>query len=84
MQYSEQPLAVWDFDNLARLRDKVELPICADELVFDYHDALKLIRAGAADYLNIRLGRGGGIHATDEPGHGPSIDEAQLRDKVTI
>ena len=71
-------------ENLARLRDKAELPICADESVFYHHDALKFIRAGAADYLNIRLGRGGVIHATDEPGHGASIDEAQLRDKVTI
>jgi hypothetical protein len=35
LQYSEQPLAVWDYNNLARLRDKVDLPICADESVFD-------------------------------------------------
>jgi len=62
LQYSEQPLAVWDFDNLARLRDKVNLPICADESVFDDKDALKLIKLGAADYLNIKLGKSGGIH----------------------
>jgi L-alanine-DL-glutamate epimerase-like enolase superfamily enzyme len=62
LQYSEQPLAVWDFDNLARLRDKVDLPICADESVFDDKDALKLVKAGAADYLNIKLGKSGGIH----------------------
>ena len=62
LQYSEQPLAVWDYDNLARLRDKVDLPICADESVFDDKDALKLIKAGAADYLNIKLGKSGGIH----------------------
>lgn len=62
LQYSEQPLAAWDYDNLARLRDKVALPICADESVFDHRDALKLIRLGAADYLNIKLGKSGGIH----------------------
>lgn len=62
LQYSEQPLAVWDYDNLARLRDKVDLPICADESVFDDKDALKLIKLGAADYLNIKLGKSGGIH----------------------
>ena len=60
--YSEQPLAVWDFDNLARLRNKVDLPICADESVFDDKDASKLVKAGAADYLNIKLGKSGGIH----------------------
>ena len=62
LQYSEQPLAAWDYDNLARLRDKVDLPICADESVFDDKDALKLVKAGAADYLNIKLGKSGGIH----------------------
>jgi len=62
LQYSEQPLAVWDYDNMARLRDKVDLPICADESVFDDKDALKLIKLGAADYLNIKLGKSGGIH----------------------
>ena len=62
LQYSEQPLAVWDIENLARLRDKVSLPICADESVFDDKDALKLIKAGAADYLNIKLGKAGGMH----------------------
>ena len=62
LQYSEQPLKVWDHDNLARLRNKVELPICADESVFTDKDALKLIRLEAADYLNIKLGKAGGIH----------------------
>lgn len=62
LQYSEQPLAVWDYDNLARLRDKVNLPICADESVFDHRDTLKLIKQGAADYFNIKLGKSGGIH----------------------
>lgn len=62
LQYSEQPLAAWDYDNLARLRAKVDLPICADESVFDHHDALKLVNRGAVDYLNIKLGKSGGIH----------------------
>ncbi|PHZ86605.1 dipeptide epimerase [Paremcibacter congregatus] len=62
LQYSEQPLPVWDKEGLARLRDKVDLPICADESVFDHHDALKLVKLSAADYLNIKLGKAGGIH----------------------
>jgi L-Ala-D/L-Glu epimerase len=62
LQYSEQPLAAWDYDGLARLRSKVSLPLCADESVFNDKDALKLIRAGAVDYLNIKLGKSGGIH----------------------
>ena len=62
LQYSEQPLARWDFENLRRLREKVSIPICADESVFDDKDALKLISMGAADYLNIKLGKSGGIN----------------------
>ena len=62
LQYAEQPIAAWDIDNLRRLRDKVDLPICADESVFDHLDALKLVNAGAVDYLNIKLGKSGGIH----------------------
>ena len=62
LDYSEQPLPVWDIDNMARLRAKVALPICADESVFDDKDALKIIQKGAADYLNIKLGKAGGIY----------------------
>lgn len=62
LEYSEQPLKSWDYTNLARLRDKVDLPICADESIFDEKDALKLITQGSADYLNIKIGKSGGIH----------------------
>jgi L-alanine-DL-glutamate epimerase-like enolase superfamily enzyme len=62
LQYTEQPLAVWDMDNLARLRNNVDLPICVDETVFDHRDAFKVVKQGAADYINIKLGKSGGIH----------------------
>ena len=62
IQYSEQPLAAWDHDGHARLRRKVEVPICADESVFDHRDALKLVKIEAVDYLNIKLGKAGGIY----------------------
>ena len=61
LQYSEQPLAAWDYENLRRLRAKVDTAICADESVFDDRDALKLVAMGAVDYLNIKLGKSGGI-----------------------
>ena len=61
VQYSEQPLAAWDNENLRRLRNKVDTPICADESVFDHRDAFKLLSTGAVDYLNIKLGKSGGI-----------------------
>jgi L-alanine-DL-glutamate epimerase-like enolase superfamily enzyme len=62
LQYSEQPLAARDFDNMARLRSAVNTPICADESVFDHRDALKLVKMEAVDYLNIKLGKAGGVN----------------------
>lgn len=59
--YSEQPIAAWDYENLRRLRNTVDIPICADESVFDDKDALKLVTMGAVDYLNIKLGKSAGI-----------------------
>lgn len=61
VEYAEQPLACWDYLNLKRLRDAVDIPICADESVFSDKDAFRLMGMGAVDYLNIKLGKSGGI-----------------------
>jgi L-alanine-DL-glutamate epimerase-like enolase superfamily enzyme len=61
LEYAEQPLPFWDYENMARLRKTGLAPICADESVFDHHDAFKLASMGACDYLNIKLGKSGGI-----------------------
>ena len=62
IEYCEQPIAHWDFDNFRRLREQVSTPIMADESVFDHHDAFKLTAGGCCDYLNIKLAKSGGIH----------------------
>ena len=62
LEYTEQPLAAWDLNNSARLRNAITIPVCADESVFDDKDALKIVKQQAADYLNIKLGKSGGIH----------------------
>ncbi len=62
LMYFEQPLPVWNLDDMIRLREKINIPICADESVFDEFDAFKICKLGAADYLNIKLGKSGGIH----------------------
>ena len=59
--FSEQPLATWDFKGMRQLRQGSSIPICADESVFDHHDALRLIDMEACDYLNIKLMKSGGI-----------------------
>ncbi|MHA1748301.1 MAG: mandelate racemase/muconate lactonizing enzyme family protein [Promethearchaeota archaeon] len=62
LMYFEQPLPIWNLDDMVRLREKINIPVCADESVFDEKDAFKICKLGAADYLNIKLGKAGGIH----------------------
>ena len=58
----EQPIARWNLDGFRRLRERVSIPIMADESVFDHHDAFKLTAGGCCDYLNIKLAKSAGIH----------------------
>jgi len=61
-QLVEQPLVRWDIDGLALLKAQSQLPIMADEALFDEHDALRLLAADACDYFNIKLAKSSGIH----------------------
>lgn len=62
VEYLEQPFPVWDVDSFSRLRAQGVLPVCADESVFNHHDAMRLVRAEAVDYLNIKLVKSGGVN----------------------
>lgn len=57
----EQPVAAADVAGLAQVRAEVGLPIMADEAVWTAADARRLAEAGAADMLNIKLAKSGGI-----------------------
>jgi len=63
IQYCEQPVAIWDYENTKRVRENSTIPIMADECLFDHHDAFKLASMGAVDYFNIKLAKSGGIHS---------------------
>ncbi|MBW2369339.1 MAG: dipeptide epimerase [Deltaproteobacteria bacterium] len=62
LEYCEQPLPVWDHENMKRLRENSITPLAADESVFDDRDAFKLASNGCCDILNIKLAKSGGIH----------------------
>lgn len=57
----EQPVPALDVDGLRYVTERVQTPILADEAVFAPADAVKIITTGAADYLNIKLMKTGGI-----------------------
>lgn len=62
IEYCEQPLAYWDYENMRRIRQNTSIAIMADESLFDHHDAFKLASMGCCDYFNIKLAKSGGIH----------------------
>jgi len=61
--FLEQPLPAWDLAGLAQLRRQVPTPIVVDESVFSIHDLRRTIDAGAADIVNIKLAKCGGLRA---------------------
>lgn len=58
----EQPVPYWDLEGLKYVTDNIETPVLADESVFSPKDALKLLQHRAADLLNIKLMKTGGIY----------------------
>ena len=57
----EQPVAAHDLAGLAYVTSNVCTPILADESVFSPADALEVLRRHAADLINIKLMKAGGI-----------------------
>lgn len=62
IEYCEQPIACWNYENMRRIRENTSIAIMADESLFDHHDAYKLALMGCCDYFNIKLAKSGGIH----------------------
>ncbi|RAO98701.1 chloromuconate cycloisomerase [Petrotoga sp. 9PW.55.5.1] len=62
----EQPLAYWDLEGLAFLRNKINIKIMPDETVHNSHDALKVIKKKAADMINIKLMKSGGLYEAEK------------------
>jgi L-Ala-D/L-Glu epimerase len=61
IQAAEQPVAASDIDGLKAVRAASPIPIMADESCFLPADAVRLVRAEACDYFNIKLMKAGGI-----------------------
>jgi L-Ala-D/L-Glu epimerase / N-acetyl-D-glutamate racemase len=61
VQFCEQPVRYWDWEGMRFVRDRSPIPIMADESVHSPHDAVTAIRLGAADMINIKLMKTGGI-----------------------
>jgi len=58
----EQPVPAYDIDGLKYVTDHMSIPVMADEAVFSPRDALDILTRRAADIINIKLMKTGGIH----------------------
>ncbi|MEK5036436.1 mandelate racemase/muconate lactonizing enzyme family protein [Sporosarcina sp. FSL K6-3457] len=58
----EQPVLADDIEGLKYVTDNTLTPIMADESVFSARDALRVLQLRAADLINIKLMKSGGIH----------------------
>jgi L-Ala-D/L-Glu epimerase len=61
IQHCEEPIPRWNFMQLPKVRQASPIPIMSDESCGDEHDAERLIDLKACDYLNIKLGKSGGL-----------------------
>jgi L-alanine-DL-glutamate epimerase-like enolase superfamily enzyme len=61
IQLVEQPVLASDISGLKTVRAESPIPIMADESCFLPADALKLVRAEACDFMNIKIMKAGGI-----------------------
>lgn len=61
LEFVEQPVPAYDLDGLARITQSVDTPVMADESVFGLRDLSAVIERGAADLVNVKLAKCGGI-----------------------
>ncbi|SEN33571.1 muconate cycloisomerase [Paenisporosarcina quisquiliarum] len=68
IEFVEQPVPAWDLEGLKYVTDHTYTPIMADESVFTVQDAKQVLKIRAADLINIKLMKSGGIY------HGKKIN----------
>ncbi len=62
IEFVEQPVKGHDFDGMKYVTERSYIPVLADESVFSPEDALKIMQMRAADMVNIKLMKCGGIY----------------------
>lgn len=62
LELLEQPVPAWDLEGMALVRNSVDTLIEADESAYSIHDVMNIIRQGAADVINIKVAKAGGLY----------------------
>ncbi len=62
IEFVEQPVKAHDFEGMKYVTERSYVPVLADESVFSPEDAMTIMRMGAADLVNIKLMKCGGLY----------------------
>lgn len=62
IEFVEQPVKAHDFEGLKYVTERSYVPVLADESVFSAQDALTIMQMRAADLVNIKLMKCGGLY----------------------
>ena len=62
IEFVEQPVKAHDFEGMKYVTERSYVPVLADESVFSPEDAMKIMQMGAADLVNIKLMKCGGLY----------------------
>lgn len=62
LEFVEQPVAAHDIEGLRYVTEHSYVPVLADESVFSPEDAVRIMERRAADFINIKLMKCGGLY----------------------
>lgn len=57
----EQPIASWNIAGMGRLADRLDMPLLADESLWDFHDAHDAFVRRSTDIYAVKIAKGGGL-----------------------
>ncbi len=66
LEWIEQPLPGWDLEGMAELARRLDTPLAVDESMYTPEDAFRCITSGAADVVNIKVAKCGGIYRSQK------------------
>jgi o-succinylbenzoate synthase len=90
VEFVEQPVKAHDLKGLKFVKDHVSVPVMADESAFSPQDVINIIEMRAADLINIKLMKTGGIYnalaicALAESAHMECMIGCMLESKVSV
>lgn len=66
LQLVEQPVSRDDLAGMRRVTEALTTPVLADETVYSPSDATDVVREEAADIINIKINKGGGLYRAQQ------------------